>query len=129
MQGEIRIRYHYDPEGAWWADSPDLERWTAAGETFEDVRREAYKGVEQFAGRTVMIVEEGIPESAPASGHDRAIFVTMTGALGAFSAGASGQVVVGAGIIEIGGKNVVGPVDAGAVRREGDFADPQTVTA
>lgn len=33
----IRVNYHYEPEG-WTAESPDLPRWTAFGETLQEVR-------------------------------------------------------------------------------------------
>lgn len=41
---EVRIRYHHEPEG-WWADSPDLPGFSAAGETFDEVREMALEGV------------------------------------------------------------------------------------
>jgi predicted RNase H-like HicB family nuclease len=69
---EIRIRYHYEPDGAWWADSPDLERFTAAAETFAEVRRQAREGAEVFAEEPVMVVEEGVPELVMASAPDQA---------------------------------------------------------
>jgi predicted RNase H-like HicB family nuclease len=31
----VRIRYHHEAEG-WWADSPDLPGFSAAGETFTE---------------------------------------------------------------------------------------------
>jgi predicted RNase H-like HicB family nuclease len=33
----VRVLYHHEKEG-WWAESPDLAGWTAAGATFEEVR-------------------------------------------------------------------------------------------
>jgi predicted RNase H-like HicB family nuclease len=33
----IRVLYHEDPPG-WWAESPDIERWTVAGNTYDEVR-------------------------------------------------------------------------------------------
>lgn len=41
----VRVIYHHEPEG-WWAESPDIERWVAAGETYAEV---------------VKLVEEGVP--------------------------------------------------------------------
>jgi predicted RNase H-like HicB family nuclease len=70
MAREVRIRYHYDSKGTWWADSPDLPRFTAAGETFDAVRREAREGAAFFADEPVLVVEEGVPEGV-ASGPDR----------------------------------------------------------
>ena len=40
----VRILYHQEPNG-WWAESPDLDGWSVAGETYEDVRRLAEDGV------------------------------------------------------------------------------------
>lgn len=39
-----RVIYHYEA-GAWWAESPDVPRWSAAGETFHEVRRLAEEGI------------------------------------------------------------------------------------
>jgi predicted RNase H-like HicB family nuclease len=40
----IRVLYHREPEG-WWAESPDIEGWTVAGESYEAVRRLVDDGV------------------------------------------------------------------------------------
>ena len=40
----VRILYHREPQG-WWADSPDLEGWTVAGLTYDEVRELAADGV------------------------------------------------------------------------------------
>jgi predicted RNase H-like HicB family nuclease len=62
----IRIIYHQD-EGGWWAESPDLERWSAAGETYTEVVKLAEEGVVFVLGREVEI-EHFVPagEHAPA---------------------------------------------------------------
>jgi predicted RNase H-like HicB family nuclease len=62
----VHIRYHFDgpddgQDGAWWADSPDVEGFSAAGDTFEEVRRMAHQGIAFFVGQTVAVVEEGVP--------------------------------------------------------------------
>ena len=56
---EVRIRYHHEPEG-WWADSPDLPGFSAAAETFSEVRDMATRGVEFATDEPVGIVEEGV---------------------------------------------------------------------
>lgn len=56
---EIRIRYRHEPEG-WWADSPDLPGFSAAGDTFSEVRDMAIRGVEFATDEPVAIVEEGV---------------------------------------------------------------------
>jgi predicted RNase H-like HicB family nuclease len=40
----IRVLYHREPEG-WWAESPDIEGWTVAGESYEAVRQLVDDGV------------------------------------------------------------------------------------
>lgn len=39
-----RVIYHYEDE-AWWAESPEVPRWSAAGATFAEVRRLAEEGI------------------------------------------------------------------------------------
>lgn len=41
----VRVIYHHE-EGGWWAESPDVEGWTAVADTYEEI---------------VKLVEEGIP--------------------------------------------------------------------
>ena len=89
-----RIRYHYDADGAWWADSPDLEGFTAAGESFDDVREQARAGVVFFSETPVMIAEAGVPEGE-----------TQSSAVGAFAAsvevsGMFGDFVVAASVLK-----------------------------
>jgi predicted RNase H-like HicB family nuclease len=40
----IRILYHQEPQG-WWAESPDIEGWSVAGESYEEVRQLVEDGV------------------------------------------------------------------------------------
>jgi predicted RNase H-like HicB family nuclease len=41
----VRVIYHHEANG-WWAESPDVDGWSAAGETY---------------GEVVKLAEEGIP--------------------------------------------------------------------
>lgn len=41
----VRIVCHWE-SGYWWAESPDIERWSAAADTFADLARLAAEGVE-----------------------------------------------------------------------------------
>jgi predicted RNase H-like HicB family nuclease len=41
----VRVIYHHEADG-WWAESPDVEGWSAAGATYAEV---------------VKLTEEGIP--------------------------------------------------------------------
>ena len=47
----VRVIYHHEPDG-WWAESPDIDGWSAAGATYAEV---------------VEFVEGGVPF---ALGHD-----------------------------------------------------------
>lgn len=61
---EVRIRYHHEPEG-WWADSPDLPGFSAAGETFDEVRAMALEGVSLATDTQPEIVEVNAPSRDP----------------------------------------------------------------
>jgi len=52
----VVIHYHVE-DGAWWAESPDLPGWSAAGDSFDEVRDQALSGVKHFAGEPVEISE------------------------------------------------------------------------
>lgn len=40
----VRVLYHQEPDGS-WAESPDIDGWSVAGESYEEVRRLAEDGV------------------------------------------------------------------------------------
>jgi predicted RNase H-like HicB family nuclease len=40
----VRIIYHHEDDG-WWAESPDVEGWSAAGESYPEVQRLAVEGI------------------------------------------------------------------------------------
>lgn len=50
----IRVLHHHEVSG-WWAESPDVEGWSAAGDTYAEV---------------VKLAEEGVPFAV---GHDAAL--------------------------------------------------------
>ena len=39
----VRVIYHHEADG-WWAESPDVEGWSAAGDTYPEVRQLADRG-------------------------------------------------------------------------------------
>jgi predicted RNase H-like HicB family nuclease len=45
----IRVLHHHDADG-WWAESPDMEGWSAAGETYAEVVKLAEESI-SFAFR------------------------------------------------------------------------------
>jgi predicted RNase H-like HicB family nuclease len=51
----VRVLYHEDPSG-WWAESPDIERWTVAGATYDEVRA---------------LVDEGVPFALACAAEER----------------------------------------------------------
>jgi predicted RNase H-like HicB family nuclease len=51
---KIQMHYHYEPEG-WWAESPELPGFSAAGATFEEVREQAHEGAAFFADEPLEI--------------------------------------------------------------------------
>ncbi len=63
---EVWIAYRSEREG-WWAESEQLPGWTAAGDTFDEVRAIAREGVVEFAGEEVLIREE-VPFDSQSSG-------------------------------------------------------------
>jgi predicted RNase H-like HicB family nuclease len=40
----VRVIYHHEGDG-WWAESPDVERWSAAGGSYEEVLKLAEEGI------------------------------------------------------------------------------------
>jgi predicted RNase H-like HicB family nuclease len=65
----VRLRYHHESEG-WWADSPDVPGFSAAGRTLAEVRSLAIEGVEFACGEPVAIVEEGSGVARDHEGYD-----------------------------------------------------------
>jgi predicted RNase H-like HicB family nuclease len=52
-----RVIYHHESEG-WWADSPDVPGWSAAGDSLTEVKELADEGVEFFLEEEVALVHE-----------------------------------------------------------------------
>ena len=46
----IEVVYHLEEEGSWWAESPNLEGFTAAAEIFEDLRKIVQEAAEEAFG-------------------------------------------------------------------------------
>lgn len=38
------VIYHYE-DGSWWAESPDVDRWYAAGDSYAEVAKLAKEGI------------------------------------------------------------------------------------
>jgi predicted RNase H-like HicB family nuclease len=51
---KVQMRYHFEPEG-WWAESPQLPGFSAAGTTFDEVRELAHEGAGFFTDEPLEI--------------------------------------------------------------------------
>jgi predicted RNase H-like HicB family nuclease len=62
----VRIIYHHEANG-WWAESPDVKGWSAAGETYAEVGNLAEEGI-PFALKHPAELEHYVPagEHVPA---------------------------------------------------------------
>ena len=40
----VRVIYHHEADG-WWAESPDVEGWSAAGASYSEVVKLAEEGI------------------------------------------------------------------------------------
>jgi predicted RNase H-like HicB family nuclease len=60
----IRVIYHDERPHGWWAESPDLAGWSAAGGSYDEVRRLAEEGVRYALGRDDVAIEHRVPASA-----------------------------------------------------------------
>ena len=59
-----RVLYHHEADG-WWAESPDVEGWSAAGDSYTEVVKLAEEGVPFALGHEAVVLEHCVP----ASGH------------------------------------------------------------
>jgi predicted RNase H-like HicB family nuclease len=62
----IRVIHHCD-DGRWWAESPDVPDWSAAGDSFDEVRALADAGVRFALERDDVEVEHFVPAAAASS--------------------------------------------------------------
>ena len=63
MMNPIRVIYHEEPEG-WWAESPDVKGWSAAGFTYAEVRGLVTEGVRFALDRDDVEIEHYVPARA-----------------------------------------------------------------
>lgn len=55
----VRVIYHHESDG-WWAESPDVDGWSAAGDSYAEVMRLAEEGI-PFAFEHEAKVEHFVP--------------------------------------------------------------------
>ncbi len=48
-----RVLYHH--QDGWWAESPDVERWYAAGDTYDEVVKLAEDGIPFALGHDIQL--------------------------------------------------------------------------
>ena len=62
----VRVLYHREPDG-WWAESPEIDGWTVAGETYEQVRELVGEGITFALASAAEDRSEGFDEARFAS--------------------------------------------------------------
>jgi predicted RNase H-like HicB family nuclease len=61
----VRVIYHHEADG-WWAESPDVEGWSAAGSSYAEVVKLAEEGI-SFAREQDAALEHFVPASEHAA--------------------------------------------------------------
>ena len=56
----VRVIYHHEPKG-WWAESPDVPGWSAAGESYREVRGLVDEGIGIALGADEVRIEHFVP--------------------------------------------------------------------
>ena len=56
----MRVIYHRESEG-WWAESPDVKGWSAAGDTYAEVAKLAEEGIPFALDRDDVVLEHFVP--------------------------------------------------------------------
>lgn len=59
----IRVIYHREA-GGWWAESPDVDGWTAAADTYQQLRGLVETGVRIALDTDEVTVEHYVPAAA-----------------------------------------------------------------
>src|SRR4051794_5252302 len=56
----VRVIYHHETDG-WWAESPDVDGWSAAGDTYAEVAKLAADGIPFALQRDDVALEHFVP--------------------------------------------------------------------
>ena len=56
----VRVIYHHETDG-WWAESPDVEGWSAAADTYAELVKLAAEGVPFALGHKNAELEHYVP--------------------------------------------------------------------
>jgi len=52
---------HHRKGGSWWAESPDVDRWYAAGDDYAEVAKLAEEGIPLALERDDVVLEHFVP--------------------------------------------------------------------
>lgn len=62
----VRVIYRHESDG-WWAESPDIDGWSVAGETYAEVHELACEGVSfALGGGAIVEHQPAVGERLPA---------------------------------------------------------------
>lgn len=56
----VRVIYHHE-DGSWWAESPDVDRWYAAGDSYAEVAKLAEEGIPFALEHDDVVLEHFVP--------------------------------------------------------------------
>lgn len=56
----VRVLHHHEADG-WWAESPDVEGWSAAGDSYAEVVKLAEEGISFALGHDASSLEHYVP--------------------------------------------------------------------
>jgi predicted RNase H-like HicB family nuclease len=56
----VRVIYHHEGDG-WWAESPDVDGWSAAGDTYAEAAKLAEEGIPFALDRDDVVLEHFVP--------------------------------------------------------------------
>lgn len=56
----VRVIYHHETDG-WWAESPDVEGWSAAGDSYAKVAKLAEEGIRFALEQDDVVLENFVP--------------------------------------------------------------------
>jgi predicted RNase H-like HicB family nuclease len=59
----VRVIYHREADG-WWAESPDVEGWSASGDSYAQVAQLAGEGIPFALERDDVVLEHFVPVGA-----------------------------------------------------------------
>ena len=68
----VHVIYHHEDSG-WWAESPEVEGWSATGDSFDEVAQLAEEGIPFALGREVALEHQSPPDGDIATANRSSI--------------------------------------------------------